>query len=218
MRLNILQLLLGHPEIVPQFMYESLADLMSDFSVIGADRLNVLLVKHDVIRSGGEVEDAPLRRGHAVEDAQKQSPLLPQLGWSLVRREILDEDRDILDAAAELIRQRIQSLFCNLDEIFALHPSPTALTPNSRHLCLHRHHHLLCGHLRLLHLRLAVAAGAYRWVPPDQKGQSRGVAGVSCSCPNGTLCPLARAAGAICGRWSATSPAVSLPENRTHIS
>jgi hypothetical protein len=50
--------------------------------------------------------------------------VLPQLGWSLVRREIFNEDRDVLDADAELFRQRIQSLFCNLDEIFLLHPSP----------------------------------------------------------------------------------------------
>jgi hypothetical protein len=46
--LHILQLLLGHAEIMTEFMYESLADLMSDFSLIRADRLNVFLVKHDV--------------------------------------------------------------------------------------------------------------------------------------------------------------------------
>ena len=67
--LNILQLLLGHAEIMTEFMYESLADLMSDLSLIGADRLNILLIKHDMIRSGGEVEDAPVRRRHAVKDA-----------------------------------------------------------------------------------------------------------------------------------------------------
>jgi hypothetical protein len=33
-----------------------------------------------------------------------------------------------MDAAAELFRQRIQSLFCNFDEIFALHPSPLTQT------------------------------------------------------------------------------------------
>jgi hypothetical protein len=54
--------------------------------------------------------------------------VLPQLRWSLVRRKIFNEDRDVLDADAELFRQRIQSLFCNLDEIFALHPSPLTQT------------------------------------------------------------------------------------------
>jgi hypothetical protein len=122
--LNVAKLFLGHPKIVPQFMYESLADLMTHFGLARADRLNILLIKHNVIWSCGEVEDAPLRCRHAVKDAQKQPPLLPQLGWSLVRRKIFNEDRDVLDADAELFRQRIQSLFCNLDEIFALHPSP----------------------------------------------------------------------------------------------
>lgn len=36
--------------------------------------------------------------------------------------------RDVLDADSELSRQRIQSLFCNFDEIFALHPSPLTHT------------------------------------------------------------------------------------------
>jgi len=54
--------------------------------------------------------------------------MLPQLEWSLVRRKIFNEDRDVLDADSELFRQRIQSLFCNLDEIFALHPSPLTQT------------------------------------------------------------------------------------------
>ena len=42
--------------------------------------------------------------------------------------EIFNEDRDVLDADSELFRQRIQRLFCNLDEIFALHPSPLTQT------------------------------------------------------------------------------------------
>jgi hypothetical protein len=52
-----------------EFMYKSLANLMTNFYLTGADRLNILLIKHDVIRSRGEVEDAPLRRRHAVKDA-----------------------------------------------------------------------------------------------------------------------------------------------------
>ena len=51
-----------------------------------------------------DVEGFPLRRRHAVEDAQKQSPALPQLGWSLVRRKIFNEDREVLDADSELFR------------------------------------------------------------------------------------------------------------------
>jgi hypothetical protein len=74
--LNILQLFFVQSEIVAQFMDESLANLMSDFSLIGADRLNISLVKYDVIRPCGQVENAPLRRKDAVKDAQKQTPLL----------------------------------------------------------------------------------------------------------------------------------------------
>ena len=43
-------------------------------------------------------------------------------------RKILDQNRDVLDTAAELFRQRIQSFFSNVDEIFALHPSPLTQT------------------------------------------------------------------------------------------
>ena len=43
-----------------------------------------------------------------------------------MRRKILDQNRDVLDTAAELFRKRIQGLFCNLNEILALHHSPLA--------------------------------------------------------------------------------------------
>src|SRR5215469_10382985 len=43
-----------------------------------------------------------------------------------MRRKILDQNRDVLDAAAELFRKRIQGLFCNLNKILALHHSPLA--------------------------------------------------------------------------------------------
>jgi hypothetical protein len=46
----------------------------------------------------------------------------------LVRRKILDQNRDVLDAAAELFRQRIQCFLSNVNEVFALHPSPLTRT------------------------------------------------------------------------------------------
>ena len=49
--LHILQLLFGHAEIMTEFMYESLANLMTDFRLIGADRLNVFLIEHDMGRA-----------------------------------------------------------------------------------------------------------------------------------------------------------------------
>jgi hypothetical protein len=47
--LNILQLVLIHPEIVAQFMDDRQTDLFADSSLTGADRFNILLIKHDVI-------------------------------------------------------------------------------------------------------------------------------------------------------------------------
>jgi len=48
-QLNILQLVLIHPEIVAQFMDDRPADLFADSGLAGADRFNILLIKHDVI-------------------------------------------------------------------------------------------------------------------------------------------------------------------------
>ena len=48
---TILQFLLGHAEIMTEFMYESPANLMTNFCLIGGDRLNVLLRKRDVGRT-----------------------------------------------------------------------------------------------------------------------------------------------------------------------
>lgn len=46
----------------------------------------------------------------------------------MVGRKILDENRHVVDAAAEFFRQRIQRLFGNLDKLFAFHPSPLTRT------------------------------------------------------------------------------------------
>jgi len=50
--LHILELLFGHAEIMTEFMYESLANLMTNFCLIEADRLNVFLIQHDVGGTG----------------------------------------------------------------------------------------------------------------------------------------------------------------------
>ena len=55
--LNVPKLLLGHAEVVPQFVHKRLADLMSDFSLTGADRFNVLLIKHDMGRTHRNIKD-----------------------------------------------------------------------------------------------------------------------------------------------------------------
>ena len=43
-------MVLIHPEIVPQFMDDRRVDLFADFGLAGADRFNIPLIKHDVIR------------------------------------------------------------------------------------------------------------------------------------------------------------------------
>lgn len=50
--LDMLQLVLIHAEIVAQFMDDGKADLFADFGLAGADRFNILLIKHNVIRPG----------------------------------------------------------------------------------------------------------------------------------------------------------------------
>ena len=53
-------------------------------------------------------------------------------GIIAAKRKIPDKNRDILDAAAELFRQRIQGFFSNVDEVFALHRSPQRTKQGAR--------------------------------------------------------------------------------------
>ena len=77
--LNVPQLFLSHAKIVPQFVHEGLADLLADFRLARTDRFDVLLIEHYVGRTARQVKDALLGRWHAVEETQKQPPLLPRL-------------------------------------------------------------------------------------------------------------------------------------------
>src|SRR5437867_4303611 len=73
--------------------------------------------------------------------------------------------------------------------MFSLHPPPTelnkgTLTPSSRRRLRRHHRHFLCRRLRLPLLpRLALVEGGHRQLPTDQKGLSRGILDVFCSCP-----------------------------------
>lgn len=94
---------------------------MSYFRLVRADRFDVLLVKHNVIRPSREVENALMGSGHSMKDAQRQSPLLTQLRRCLVRRKIFDEDRAVMDAASKFSWERVERLLDNLGESFAVH-------------------------------------------------------------------------------------------------
>jgi hypothetical protein len=81
----------------------------------------------------------------------------------------------------EILVGRVERLLDYLDEMFALHPSPSeinkgTLTPSSRRLRRH-HRHLLCPRLRLplrLLPRLAPVGGEHRQLPTDQEFVDRG--------------------------------------------
>src|SRR5712692_5789848 len=116
-----------------------------------------------------------------MEETQKQSPLLPRLRRWLVRRHILYQNSNVTNATAKFMWERVKRLLDYLDEMFALHPSPSeinkgTLTPSSRHRPgRHRHHrHLPCRRLRLPLLpRRALVERGHRLLPGDHKGLSR---------------------------------------------
>src|SRR2546428_221806 len=82
--------------------------------------------------------------------------------------------------------------------MFTLHPSPTEInkgtfTPSSRRRLCRHHRHLLCRRLRLplrLLPRPALVERGHWQLPTDQKGLSRGILDVFCSCPMVRLVPL----------------------------
>src|SRR6266581_660213 len=99
-----------------------------------------------------------------MEETQKQPPLLPRLRRWLVRRHILYQSSNVTDATAKFLWERIERLLDYVDEMFALHPSPTeintTLTPSIHRL--RRRHRLLRYHRPLrppLLLRLALVEG-----------------------------------------------------------
>jgi hypothetical protein len=164
------------------------ADLFVDSGLAGADRFDILLIKHDVIGPRREVKYALLGRGNAMEQTQKQPPLLPDCGDGWFGG-ISSTRTATLRTTAEFLWERVERLLDYLDEMFTLHPLPTetnkcTLIPsNRRRLCRHHRHHLLCRRLRLLLLPLALVEGVHRQRPTDQKGLSRGILDSFCSCP-----------------------------------
>src|ERR1039457_5266889 len=93
------------------------------------------------------------------------------------------------NATAKSLWERVERLLDYLAEMFTLHPSSIktnkgTLTPSSRRRLLRHHRHFLCRRLRLplrLLPRRAVVERGHRQT--DQKGLSRGILDVFCSCP-----------------------------------
>src|ERR1035437_4820362 len=207
-------------------MDERQADLFADSGLARADRFNILPIKHDVIGSRRQVKYALLGRGDAMEETQKQPPLLPRLRRWLVRRHILYQDSDVTNATAKFCWERVERLLYYLGEMFMLHPSPTkinqgTLTPSSRrrrrhrhlrHLRRRRHRHLRRRRLHLRRLpRLALVEGEHRQLPANQKGVSWGILDVFCSCPLVRLVPLGKGRHSQCpGATNASNASVEL--------
>src|ERR1035438_9955911 len=92
------------------------------------------------------------------------------------------------NATAKSLWERVERLLDYLTEMFTLHPSSIktnkgTLTPSSRRRLLRHHRHFLCRRLRLplrLLPRRAVVERGHRQT--DQKGLSRGILDVFCSC------------------------------------
>jgi hypothetical protein len=118
-QLNILQLLLVHTEVVAELVDDRELDLISNFGLGGANRFDVLLVEHDVIRPSREIEYTLLRHWYAVEEPQQE--FLWARGWGLAGRKIFHQHGDIADTTAEFLRERVKHLLHDLGELFALH-------------------------------------------------------------------------------------------------
>jgi hypothetical protein len=84
---------------------------------------------------------------------------------------------------------------CSRFILYPLKQIKSTLTPSSRRLRRY-HRHLLCPCLRLplrLLPRLALIEGEHRQLPTDQKGLSRSILYVFCSCPMVRLVPFTNA-------------------------
>jgi hypothetical protein len=69
-----------------------------------------------------------LIRALAMEETQKQPPLLPRLRRRLLPRRILYQNSNVTNATAEFLWERVERLLDYLDEMFTLYPSPTEIS------------------------------------------------------------------------------------------
>src|SRR6266849_6207126 len=133
-----------------------------------------------------------------MEETQKQSPLLPRLRRWLVRRHILYQNSNVTNATAKFLWERVKRLLDHLDEMFALHPSPSeiikgTLTPSSRRRLRRCHRHLHCRRLplRLLPPQALVEKGHQR-LTGDPRYLCRDIPDVFCTCSMVRLMPFAK--------------------------
>src|SRR5208283_2517163 len=102
--LDALELLLGHSEIVSEFVDDRAPDLLAQLGLVVADSLDVLLVEHNVIRACWEAKDTLLGHRYAVKQAQAEQLWLARRRRLLIWRQVLDQNGNVVDAPAELLR------------------------------------------------------------------------------------------------------------------
>src|SRR5450759_1047728 len=109
-------------------MKHGLTDLMTDFSFVGADRLDVRLVENDAVRSHAEVKHASLGGRHPLEHSQKQVAGLAGTSVSRSRERlfarpwsVLNEYREVVNTFSELHRKGVQHFLHQLNEVLMLH-------------------------------------------------------------------------------------------------
>src|SRR5271166_301518 len=123
--LDVLQLFLGHSEIMSEFVDDRPPDLFPHFRLVVADGLNVLLIEHDVVRPRRQPKNALVGHWHAMEKTEAQRPWLAGLGWFLVGRKVFNQHGDISDAPTKLPGQRVHHFRDYFAEVLARHAPST---------------------------------------------------------------------------------------------
>ena len=124
---HVAELVFIHAEIVAEFVDDGAADLLTDFVVGGTNSFDVFLVEDDGVRARRQIEDAPLGRRNAAIYAEHQlarrqrARTAGAARFNLLRRQVLDQHRDVMNAAAKLAGQAIQFGLDELQEEVALH-------------------------------------------------------------------------------------------------
>jgi hypothetical protein len=80
--LHILKLRFVHAKIVPEFVENSLAHFVANFSLIRANRLDISLVQNDTVRSTAKIRHALVCGRHTLKDPRTRRRVLPRLGFS----------------------------------------------------------------------------------------------------------------------------------------
>lgn len=126
-RLHVAELVFVHAEVVAEFVDDGAADLLANFLLGGTNRLDVFLVEDDGVGARGKIEDAAPGRGNAAIYTEHQLARRQRARtagaprFNLLGRQVLDQHRDIVNAAAKPAGQAVEFGLDELEEAIALH-------------------------------------------------------------------------------------------------